>query len=218
MAKEDRPSPHPSLNPASTNNPQQLHSALETLCALHPRFPIFKSLPFRQNRPVQIELILSKIASLCLKQQPSRPMTDSPGHFLAQWRVETAEDHCREQFYIVTNCATLFTFLLPRTRAMRWLDLATAFRTRLRFALLAASPPAEIAISEIIPVKGNLRKVVGSMNEMCYLLSQGCTDPPTADPEGQLNHTPFSAIDTKTHFGFPDLVWQAKLNELGPIP
>jgi len=162
---------------------------------------------------VQIQIILSKVASARLKQQPLQPMTD-PAHFLAQWRVDIAEDHRREQFYIVTNCATLFTFLLPRTRTMRWPDLVTAFRTRLRFALLAASPPAEITISEIIPVKGNPRKVVGSMNEMNYLLSQGCTNPPTDDPEGQLNQTPFSAIGERGNYAFPDKTWQAKLNEL----
>ncbi|HMJ63761.1 MAG TPA: hypothetical protein VK615_00300 [Candidatus Binatia bacterium] len=119
---------------------------------------------------------------------------------------------------MVTNCATLYTFLLPRTRDMRWADLVTAFRTRLRFALLAASPPAEIAISEIIAVKGNPRKVIGSMNEMCYLLSQGCTAPPTDDPEGELNDTPFSAIADNTHFGFPDLLWQHRLNSLRAAP
>jgi hypothetical protein len=165
-----------------------------------------------------VELILSKAASVHLKQRVLQPMTDPCSHFLMQWRVETAEDHCRQEFYMVTNCATLFTFLLPRTREMRWPDLATAFRTRLRFALLAASPPAEIAISEIIPVKGNPRKVIGSMNEMCYLLSQGCTAPPTDDPEGELNNTPFGAIGDTRHFGFPDLLWQRRLNSLGAAP
>jgi hypothetical protein len=167
---------------------------------------------------VQVELILSKAASIQLKQRVLKPMTDTPSHFLTQWRVESAEDHRPEKFYMVTNCATLFTFLLPRTRDTRWPDLVTAFRTRLRFALLATSPPAEIAVSEIIAVKGNPRKVIGSMNEMCYLLSQGCTNPPTDDPEGELNHTPFSAIRDNTHFGFPDLVWQHRLNSLGGTP
>ena len=167
-----------------------------------------------QNRTVQIELILSKAASVSLKPPALGLMTDSATHFLAQWRVESAEDHCRQAFYMVTNCATLYTFLLPRAPAMRWPDLVAAFRIRLRFALLAASPPAEINICGIIPVKGNPRKVVGSMNEMCFLLSRGCTDPPTDDPERELNQVPMSAIGNKSHLEFPDRTWEAKLNEL----
>jgi hypothetical protein len=163
---------------------------------------------------VHIELILSKTAAGYLQRRVLPPMTEPAHHFIGQWRVEAAEDEHRGEWFMVTNCATFFTFLLPRSPTMRWPDLEVAFRTRLRFALLAGSPPADVRILGILPVKGNPRKVVGSMNEMCYLLASGCCTPDCDDAETALNRTPFTAIGARADFAFPEDVWHVRLNEL----
>ena len=82
---------------------------------------------------------------------------------------------------------------------------------------LAASPPLESTPSEIVPVRGNPRVVVGSMNNMAQLLAWprqpgGMTL--HEDHEAMLQHTPFSAVGGKGRFGFPDKTWLQHLNEL----
>ena len=118
---------------------------------------------------------------------------------------------------MVTNLATLFTFLLPRQPSSRIGSFVRDFRIRLGFALLAASPPLECAPSGVVPVRGNPRAVVGSMNNMAQLLvwpRRPGAMTPHEDHEALLQRTPFSAVGDKGRYGRPDQAWLQHLNDL----
>ena len=85
--------------------------------------------------------------------------------------VDLADDADGGRWFMVTNIATLYTFLLPRPPRCSFAQFLESFRLRLRFALLAASPPLEWNPSEVIVVRGNPRAIVGSMNNMAQLLA-----------------------------------------------
>lgn len=148
--------------------------------------------------PAPLELLLSGRAARLLKIKPARPFTEpEPRLFLRQWRVDPADDGDGGRWFIVTNLPTLFTFLLPRKASSRFDSLVQDFRMRLGFALLAASPPLNWTPSEIVPVAGNPRSVVGSMNNMAQLLAwprQPDAMSPHVDSEARLQQTPFSAV------------------------
>ena len=118
---------------------------------------------------------------------------------------------------MVTNLATLYTFLLPQESSRSFESLVQAFRLRLGFALLVATPPLDWTPSEVVPVSGNPRAVVGSMNNMAQLLAwprQPGGFNHYKDNEERLQRTPFSAVGAKGHYGFPDKIWLQHLNEL----
>jgi hypothetical protein len=172
----------------------------------------------RTSEDRTVEFILSARAARCLRTKPERPAggTD-PNAFLCQWRVEAAKDSCGGAWFMATNLVTLFTFLIPRQSAKNFQELAEAFRTRLRFALLAASPPLEWDFARGVPVSGNPRATVGSMNDMCRLLAHPRRPGeaiPFGDLEAYLNHTPFSALGTKGRYEIPVEQWLRKLNAL----
>jgi hypothetical protein len=165
-----------------------------------------------------VEFILSARAARCLGTKPERPAggTDSNA-FLCQWRVEAANDSCGGAWFMTTNLVTLFTFLIPRQSAKNFQELAEAFRTRLRFALLAASPPLEWDFARGVPVSGNPRATVGSMNDMRRLLAHPRRPGeaiPFGDLEAFLNRTPFSAVGTKGRYEIPAEQWLHRLNAL----
>lgn len=168
--------------------------------------------------PAPLEILLSERAARLLKIKPARSFTEpAPRLFLSQWRVDPADDGDGGRWFMVTNLPTLFTFLLPRQPPGRFESLVQDLRMRLGFALLAASPPLEWTPSEIVPVRGNPRSVVGSMNNMAQLLAwprQPGAMSLYKDAEARLQHTPFSAVGGKGHWGFPDKLWQQRLDAL----
>ena len=172
--------------------------------------------------PAPLELILSGRAARFLQRQPVRAFTQpAPDLFLAQWRVELADDGDGGRWFVVTNLPTLFTFLLPRQPASGFDSMIRDFRLRLGFSLLAASPTLEWTPSEIVPVRGNPSAVVGSMNNMVQLLSwprQSGALTPIEDPETWLQRTPFSAVGGNENYGFPNRIWQQRLNDLARSP
>ena len=165
-----------------------------------------------------LEIILSGNAARFLHVRPARAQVQPPpGHFLTQWRVDPADDGDGGRWFMVTNLVTLFTFLLPRQPSSRFDSLVRDFRLRLSFALLAASPPLEWTPSEVVPVSGNPRAVVGSMNNMAQLLAwprQPGALTPYEDFEAMLQGTPFSAVGKKGRYGIPHQAWLEHLNDL----
>lgn len=172
--------------------------------------------------PAPLELILSARAARLLHVKPVRAFTQpAPRLFLTQWRVELTDDGDGGRWFMVTNLATLFTFLLPRQPASGFDSMIRDFRLRLGFALLAASPSLEWTPSAIVPVRGNPSAVVGSMNNMVQLLSwprRQDAMTPIEDPETWLQRTPFSAVGAKGHYGFPNQIWQQHLDDLARSP
>ena len=168
--------------------------------------------------PAPLEIVLSARAARFLRTKPARAFSQlAAGHFLTQWRVDPADDGDGGRWFMVTNLATLFTFLLPRPPSSRLDSFVRDFRIRLGFALLAASPPLEWAPSEVVAVSGNPRAVVGSMNNMAQLLAwprQPGAMTPHEDHEAMLQRTPFSAVGDKGHYGIPDQTWLKHLNDL----
>ncbi len=169
--------------------------------------------------PSPVELILSQRAAKSLRIRQSGPASDDPPHFAAQWRVELCKDWAGRNRFLVTNLATLFTFLIPRAPDQVRARLEQEFRTRLGFALLRGEPLVEWKPAPIVYVRANPRKIIGSMNDMIYHLQFEPTDAfrqahPDRDEEDQLNLTPFSAIGTKDQLEVPDQAWSAAIARL----
>ena len=169
-----------------------------------------------EDRPV--EFILSARATRCLAVKPERAASaPDPCGFLLQWRVEAVTDWCGRDWFMGTNLATLFTFLIPRQGAASFEEFVARFRTRLRFALLGANPPLEWDFTQAVPVSGNPRAVVGTMNDMARLMAyprQPGEADLFADLEASMNRTPFSAIGTKGRYAIPGEQWLKRLNAI----
>jgi hypothetical protein len=90
--------------------------------------------------PSPVELILSQCAAKSLRVRQLEPASDDPPHFAAQWRVERCKDWAGRNLFMVTNLATLFTFLIPHTPKQVRARLEQDFRSRLGFALLVGKP------------------------------------------------------------------------------
>jgi hypothetical protein len=169
--------------------------------------------------PSPVELILSQRAAKSLRGRQLEPASDHPPHFAAQWRVELCKDWAGRNLFMVTNLATLFTFLIPRAAKQVRARLEQDFRSRLGFALLVGKPLVDWQPDPIVYARGNPRKVIGSMNEMIYNLQFPSTEAfrrahPEQDDEDRLNHTPFSAIGSKNRYEFPDKAWSAAIARL----
>ena len=144
-------------------------------------------------------------------------MSTAPPHFLVQWRTDLARDTEGGHWWLVTNLTTLYTFLLPRKPSDRIPSLEKTFLLRLRFALLEATPPLEWQPTELIPVTGNPRAVVGSMNDMRQLVAWPRQPGPllsNIDTETFLQKAPFSAIGLKARYAIPKEIWLQHLAQL----
>ncbi len=172
--------------------------------------------------PAPLELVLSTKAARWLRVAPVRAFTQpSPRLFLTQWRIDLVDDGDGGRWFMVTNHATLFTFLLPRQPSSGYDALVRDFRMRLGFSLLAASPPLEWTPTEVVPVRGNPAAVVGSMNNMAQLLSwprEPGAMTPYEDSEAWLQGTPFSAIGTKSRYAIPKTIWGERLDAIARGP
>ncbi len=157
-----------------------------------------------------IELIVSGKAAKLLKQAPTERAGGEPVHFLARWRVEIAEDEQGHKLLLVTNAVTLFSLLIPVEAKMRFEQLAEHFVMRLRFELLGVTPPVEWKPGQVRAVRGGSASLIGSMNNMVYLLSRRSR--PLHEEEDILNDTPFFAIPE----AFPRKAFYGRLGEITP--
>ena len=164
-----------------------------------------------------IEIIISARAAKHLRVKPVRPMSATPSHFLVQWRADLADDAEGGHWWLLTNLPTLYTFLIPRKPSDRIPSLQKAFLLRLRFALLEAAPPLEWQPTGVVPVTGNPRAVVGSMNDMRQQVAwprQPGQLLSNTDTETYLQEMPLSAIGRKGRYAIPRKIWRQHLTQL----
>lgn len=121
-------------------------------------------LPANEN-PAAIEIILSAKAQTRWRVKPTVRATESPAHWLGQWRVDFAQKADRTWIALVTNVATLFTLVFP-LRELKPDSFAKLFRLRLDYALLDAPALARWKDAPLVFAHGNPRMAVGSMNGM----------------------------------------------------
>jgi hypothetical protein len=121
-------------------------------------------LPANEN-PNAIEIILSAKVQSRWHVKPAVRGSEPPAHWLGQWRVEFAQKADRTWVALVTNVATLFTFVLP-LKDLKPASFEKLFRLRLDYALLEAPALAAWKTAPLVFAHGNPRVAVGSMNGM----------------------------------------------------
>lgn len=122
-------------------------------------------LPANQN-PEAIEVILSAKVQTRWRVKPAVRASESPAHWLGQWRVDFAQKADRSWVALVTNVATLFTFVFPLKDLGKHDNFEKLFRLRLGFALTDAPSLAQWKNAPLVFAHGNPSVAVGSMNLM----------------------------------------------------
>ena len=158
---------------------------------LEPRKDVMIELP-----PAPLEFLFSTNAAKALHVKTTALCSTNAGNFLQQWRIELMDDLIATKAFLITNVATLFTFLIPQEPRCSLNSVRDTFLMRLRFSLLAGSPPIEWRPSQIVPVRGNPRSVIGTMNDMIAMITfrRGAENFRRTEAEEFLNDTPFSMI------------------------
>ena len=131
-------------------------------------------------------------------------------HWLAQWRVELAVDGFGQSLFLVTNAVTVYSFLIPRERKKTFDALAEQFLMRLHFTRWGAQPPIEWQPGAVRAVRGGSASLIGTMNNMVWLLSAARSIMLHESEEQILNETQFFAIPEH----FPDKAFFGRLNRL----
>jgi hypothetical protein len=157
---------------------------------------------------LDIELILSGKTAKLLRMKPAERASAEPVHFLATWRVELAEDGCGGRWFLITNAVTMYSILIPRVRKMGFDELVQQFVMRLRFTLLGARTPIDWQPGAVRAVRGGSASLIGTMNNMVYLLAARPSRQPKSEEE-ILNDTPFFAIPEN----FPKKAFFARLDQ-----
>jgi hypothetical protein len=144
----DDQSEQPGFNPARAGTPRKPK----------PQLPA-------QENPEAIEIILSAKVQTRWRVKPDVRASEPPAHWLGQWRVDCAQKADRTWVALVTNVATLFTFVFP-LKELKPDSFEKLFRLRLGFALTDAPPIAKWKDAPLVFAHGNPRVAVGSMNGM----------------------------------------------------
>jgi hypothetical protein len=106
----------------------------------------------------------------------------------------------------------MYSILIPRLRKMTFDEPVHQFLMRLRFTLLAAQPPIDWQPGAVRAVRGGNASLIGTMNNMVYLLSAPKSPQLQLDDEQILNDTPFFAIPEV----FPIKAFFNRLNQPRP--
>ena len=166
-------------------------------------------LPANAN-PGAIEIILSARTQKRWRIQPEVRASDLPAHWLGQWRIDLGHKPDRTWVALVTNTATLFTFVFPLAELAGGRNFEKLFRLRLGFALTDGSVLEPWKQAPLLFAQGNPRMVIGSMNDMRrHLAWRAETDDwgPIKDDEGWINKTPFLSLPET----FPDKAFAKQL-------
>lgn len=161
-----------------------------------------------------IEIILSAQVQKRWRIKPAVRASEPPIHWLGQWRVDFGQKPDRTWVALVTNVATLYTFVFPVKELGKRDNFEKLFRLRLGFALVDAPALARWKEAPIIFAAGNPRMAIGSMNDMRRHLAWR-TDTvvgPMKDDEDWINKTPFLSLPTS----FPDKEFAQRLAEANP--
>ncbi|MCI0748393.1 MAG: hypothetical protein L0Y58_23550 [Verrucomicrobia subdivision 3 bacterium] len=161
--------------------------------------------------PHAIEIILSAQVRKRWRIAPAVRASEPPAHWLGQWRVDFGQRPDRTQVALVTNVATLYTFVFPVNELGAGRNFETLFRLRLAYVLEDTPSLAQWEEAPIVFATGNPRMAIGSMNDMRKLLAWR-TDRvvgPKQDDEDRINKTPFLSLEES----FPDKAFSRKLAE-----
>lgn len=146
-----------------------------------------------------IELIVSTQVQKRWRIKPAMRASELPAYWLSQWRLEFARKADRTEVALVTNIATLYTFVFPLKELDRGRSFENLFRMRLGFALHDAPSLVQWKSAPIVFTTGNPRQVVGSMNDMRHQLAWKPTavpfDVPMKSDEDLINETPYLWLD-----------------------
>lgn len=121
-------------------------------------------LPVNED-PRAMEIIVSARVQQRWRLQPAVRTGESPAHWLARWRMDFAQSADRTWLALVTNVATLYTFVFP-LKKLTPAGFEELFRLRLGFALTDAPALAAWRTAPLVFAAGNPRAAVGSMNRM----------------------------------------------------
>ena len=143
-----------------------------------------------------IEIILSAKVQARWPIKPCVGASEPSAHWLGQWRVDFAQKADRTWVALVTNVATLYTFVLPLKDLGKHDNFEKLFRLRLVFALTDAPSLALWKDAPLVFAHGNPRVTVGSMNEMRKHLAWRTETEvgPMKDDEDWINKTPFLSL------------------------
>jgi hypothetical protein len=161
--------------------------------------------------PIVLEIILSARAQKRWKIKPALRAAEPPAHWLGQWRIDFGQKADRTWLALVTNVATLYTFVFPLAQLGRRDFFERSFRQRLGVAIASAPSLAPWKNAPLVFVSGNPRMVVGSMNDMRRNLPWHPEIPvgPRKKPEDWINETPYLSLPT----AFPEKEFAARLAE-----
>jgi hypothetical protein len=97
---------------------------------------------------------------------------------------------------LLTNIATLYTFVFPLRELDRGRNFENVFRMRLSFALHDAPALAPWVQASVVFAAGNPRQTVGAMNDMRHQLAWKplTTDVPFRSDEDLINGTPYLCL------------------------
>lgn len=151
-------------------------------------------LPVNSN-PGAIEIILSAKVQQRWRVKPVVRANETPAHWLALWRVDFAQKADRTWVALMTNVATLFTFVFP-LRELKPDRFEQLFRLRLGFALTDAPTLAAWKDAPFVYATGNPRVTVGSMNGMKLELpwNTGSEEFKAVDDEDWINDGVFLSL------------------------
>ena len=171
-------------------------------------------LPVNSN-PDAIEIILSAQVRKNWRVEPTVRATEPPAHWLGQWRLDFGRKPDRTRWALVTNVATLYTFVFPVKELGRRENFEKLFRLRLGFAIVDAPKLALWKEATIIFAAGNPRMAVGSMNNMRQHLAWRTETSvgPMKDDEDWINQTPFLSLPE----AFPDKAFAERLTEANQL-
>ncbi len=161
--------------------------------------------------PNAIEIILSAQAQKRWRVKPGVRASEPPVFWLGQWRVDFGQKADRSWVALVTNVATLYTFVLPLKDLGKHDNFERLFRLRLGFALTDTPALASWRNAPLVFATGNPRMAVGSMNDMRSQLAWRTETAvgPMKDDEDWINKTPFLSLPTK----FPEKEFAQQLAE-----
>jgi predicted nucleic-acid-binding Zn-ribbon protein len=171
-------------------------------------------LPVNSN-PDAIEIILSAQVRKNWRVEPTVRATEPPAHWLGQWRLDFGRKPDRTRWALVTNVATLYTFVFPVKELGRRENFEKLFRLRLGFAIVDAPKLALWKDATIVYAAGNPRMAVGSMNNMRQHLAWRTETSvgPMKDDEDWINQTPFLSLPE----AFPDKAFAERLTEANQL-
>lgn len=168
-------------------------------------------LPVNPNTSA-IEIILSTRVQKRWRIKPDVRAHEPPAHWLGQWRVDLAQRADRSWVTLVTNVATLYTFVFPLKELGNGANFEKLFRLRLGFALVEVPSLAHWQDAPIVFATGNPRVAVGSMNDMRQGLSWPAPKESGAkDDEDHINGTPYFSLCSH----FPDKEFARRLAAKG---